>query len=182
MRPAVFLDRDGTIAEDVHYCRRPEDFHLLPRAADAIALLNRADLPVVVVTNQSGIARGYFTWGTLAAIHATMHAGLAAGRAQVTGVYVCPHHPDDGCECRKPRPGLLHRASADLDLDLSRSYVVGDRAMDIQVARACGCRAILVDTGPPDARERAADAGPPDCHAKDLYEATLWILEDRRGL
>ncbi len=180
MRPAVFLDRDGTIAEDVHYCRRPEDLHLLPLAAEAIALLNQAGLPVVVATNQSGIARGYFTWGTLEATHARMHAGLAAAGAHVDAVYLCPHHPDDGCECRKPRPGLLRRAAADLDLDLARSYFVGDRAMDILVARACGCKAILVDTGPPDARERAADAGPPDFHAKDLYGAVLWILDDRR--
>jgi len=172
----VFLDRDGTVAVDVHYCRRPEDFRLLPRAADAIALLNNAGLPVLIVTNQSGIARGFFDWSTLDAIHEKMRADLARSGAGVDAIYVCPHHPDDGCDCRKPRPGLLRRASGELGIALSRSYMVGDRDMDVHAGRACECTTVIVDTGPVPPTADALRAMGPDYHARDLYDAARWIV------
>lgn len=172
---AVLLDRDGTIAEDVNYCRRPEDFRLLPRAAEAVALLNRAGMPVVVVTNQSGIARGYFDWETLQAIHDKMRAELAGAGARVDAIYVCPHHPGDGCPCRKPRPGLLVRAASDLGIDLGASYVIGDREMDVLAGQACGCTTILVRTGPVLASPRSLNGAGPDYFAEDLYEGAIWI-------
>ena len=170
---AVFLDRDGTIAEDANYCRRPEDLHMFPRAAEAIAMLCDAGLAVVVVTNQSGVARGYFTEETLALIHQKMRDELAICGARVDAIYHCPHHPDDGCGCRKPRTGLLRRAAEDLGLSLAGSYVVGDREMDILAGQAVGCRTVLVDTGP---RPWTPNGTRPDHRAPTLYEAAHWIL------
>ena len=178
---AVFLDRDGTITEDVHYCRRPEDVRLLPGAANAIALLNKAGMPVVVVTNQSGISRGYFDWETLRAIHEELNRALARQHARVDAIYVCPHHPDDGCVCRKPRPGLLLRAAAELGLELSGSYVVGDQTTDMLAGRACGCTTVLVDTGPSRSENRSAEEMTPDFHAGDLYAAAEWIVNHARS-
>jgi histidinol-phosphate phosphatase family protein len=175
-RGAVFLDRDGTVAVDVNYCRRPEDFHLLPRAAAAIALLNRAALPVVIVTNQSAIARGFVDWPTLDAINDRMRAELVQSGAAVDAVYVCPHLPDDGCDCRKPQPGLLRRAAADLGITLSRAYMVGDREMDVRAGQACGCTTVIVDTGPAPPSDEALREMGPDHHAHDLYDAARWII------
>lgn len=169
---AVFLDRDGTIAEDVHYCRRPEDFRILPTVPEAIKLLNDSGFKVVVITNQSGIARGYFTEETLALIHQKMHRELARHGARVDAVYYCPHHPDDGCDCRKPGTALFRRAAWELDIDFGLSYVVGDLPMDIEAGKALGCRTVLVTTGPEDAN-KPSDA--PDYVADSLIEAVRWI-------
>ena len=175
LRQAVFLDRDGTIAYDVNYCRRVEDLRLIPRAAEAVRLLNQAGLLVVVVTNQSGIARRYLTEETLAAIHRKMSGDLAREGAHVDGIYYCPHHPDDGCACRKPRPGMLKQATEDLNIDLQRSYLVGDHLSDVEAARAAGCQGVLVGRTP----QTLPDAGPvAEKSAADLYEAVLWILEE----
>ncbi len=111
---AVFLDRDGVIARDVHYCRRVEDFEILPAVPEAIKLLNGHGFSVVVITNQSGIARGFFTEATLHQIHRHMERELAGQGARLDAIYYCPHHPDDGCQCRKPRPGLLIKAAQEL--------------------------------------------------------------------
>ena len=141
MHKAVFLDRDGTIARDVPYCSRPEDFELLPGAAEAIRLLNEYGFKVVIVTNQSGIARGYFTERMLARIHDKMQKELAKQGAHVDAIYYCPHHPDDNCDCRKPKPKMVLQAAVDLDIDLNQSYVIGDSEMDIELARRAGCKA-----------------------------------------
>lgn len=178
MEGAVFLDRDGTIIEDVHYCRRPEDVTLLPNAAKAIALLNSATIPVIIVTNQSGISRGYFDWGTLEAIHQELQRALTRAHARVDAIYVCPHHPDDRCGCRKPRPGLLLRAAAELGLELSTSYMVGDQHGDILAGQACGCTTVLVDSGPTRAAARGAR---PDFRASNLYRAAQWIVHHTPG-
>ena len=170
---AVFLDRDGTIARDVHYCRRPEDFELLPTVPEAIRLLNTNSLKVVVITNQSGIARGYFTEEILAQIHDRMKQELAKDGAWVDAIYYCPHHPDDGCECRKPKTGLFLRAARELDIDLSRSFVVGDMPMDIDAGRALGSKTVLVTTGP-----QGGIVDPPDYTAGSLLEAAKWILKE----
>lgn len=140
----VFLDRDGTMAKDVHYCSRPEDFELFPTTAKAIRLLNEHGFKVIVITNQSGIARGYFTAETLAEIHQKMQKELAKEGARVDAIYYCPHHPDEGCDCRKPKPKLVLQAAKDFDIDLKRSFVVGDLQMDIDLGKAVGCTAILI--------------------------------------
>lgn len=148
-RPAVFLDRDGVINEnqDGDYVRQWEGFRFLPGAVAAIAALHAAGYPVVVVTNQAGIARGRLSAATLEEIHTRMLATIRAGGGDVVAVLHCPHHPEAGCECRKPEPGMLRRAAAQLGLDLSRSVLVGDHLTDMQAALTAGCRAILVRTG-----------------------------------
>lgn len=174
---AVFLDRDGTIARDVHYCRRPEDFELLPTVPEAIKVLNDSGFKVVVITNQSGIARGYFTEQTLASIHQKMVNELAIHGAKVDAIYYCPHHPDDGCECRKPGTALFHRAARELDIDFSLSYVIGDLHMDMEAGRALGCKTVLVTTGPENAKK---PSDPPDYIADSLIQAARWVVADVR--
>ena len=153
-RPAIFLDRDGTLAHEVGYVNHPSRFQLYPWAVDAVRLINRAGLLAVVVTNQAGVARGYFPESVIGEVHAALHAAMAAGGARLDGIYYCPHHPDVGeppyradCDCRKPRPGLVRRAAAELGADLSRSFVVGDRHGDLRVAWSVGARGVLVKTG-----------------------------------
>lgn len=172
---AVFLDRDGTIARDVQYCRRPGDFELLPAVLEAIRLLNTNDFKVIVITNQSGIARGYFTEEILAQIHNKMGDELGKYGARVDAIYYCPHHPDGGCDCRKPESALFLRAVKELDIDLGRSFVVGDMQMDIDVGRALGCKTVLVTTGPQGGN---GIVDPPDCTANSLLEAARWIVKD----
>ena len=146
---AVFIDRDGTIAKNINYCSRPEDFELLPHTAKAISLLNQHGFKVIVITNQSGIARGYFTEEMLAKIHEKMKSELAKEGAWVDAIYYCPHHPDDNCQCRKPEPKLALQAAKDHDIELDSSFVVGDLQMDIDLGKAIGCRTILIGTAPP---------------------------------
>jgi D-glycero-D-manno-heptose 1,7-bisphosphate phosphatase len=181
MRSAVFLDRDGTINEEMGYINHPERFRLLPNSAAAIALLNQAGLPVVVATNQSGVARGYFPSSLISRIHGLMRQMLAQQKAHVEAIYVCQHAPDADCLCRKPRPGLLRQAAQDLDIDLTRSYVVGDRFKDIQLAANVGAKGILVLTGYGRGEleyyegERLVE---PHYIADDLLDAAEWILQD----
>lgn len=174
-RKAVFLDRDGTIARDVPYCRRPEDFELLPGVPEAVRLLNESGLLVVVITNQSGVGRGYFTEEALATIHQKMVTELGKHGARVDGIYYCPHHPDDGCDCRKPGTALFRKAADDLKIDLSQSFVIGDMPLDINAGRAIGARTVLVTTGPGGGRDIASR---PDFTADSLQEAVNWILDN----
>jgi D-glycero-D-manno-heptose 1,7-bisphosphate phosphatase len=146
-RPAVFLDRDGTINEEMGYINHLSRFRLLPEAGLAIRRLNDAGLPVVVITNQSGAARGYFPATLVDEVHRHLHDLLAQAGARVDAIYACLHGPEAGCSCRKPQPGLLLQAAQDLNLDLSRSYLVGDRYMDIKTAANAGVQGILVLTG-----------------------------------
>jgi D-glycero-D-manno-heptose 1,7-bisphosphate phosphatase len=190
MKPAVFLDRDGTINEQMGYINHPSRFRLLPRAAAGIRLLNERGLPVVVATNQSGLARGYFPPELLAEVHELMRRELAAAGARVDAVYICPHHPEAkraeyrlSCDCRKPRPGLFRQAARELGLDLGRSYLVGDRWTDLKAAAGCQITGILVLSG--YGRGDLAYIGPqeeiqPAYIAEDLYEAAEWIIEDLR--
>lgn len=177
LRQAVFLDRDGTVVEDVSYCRRPEQLRLLPRVAEAVALLNEAGVLVVVVTNQSGIARGYFDVEALEAIHGTMRRELAKGGARIDALYYCPHHPDEECTCRKPRTGLLLRAAKEMGLDLGHSFMVGDRELDVIAGQSVGCRTVFVETGPVGLPKNGIQ---PDYRANTLYEAARWIISRRQ--
>jgi D-glycero-D-manno-heptose 1,7-bisphosphate phosphatase len=149
----VFLDRDGTIIEEIHYLARPDQVRLIPGAAAAVRFLNESGVKVVVVTNQAGVARGYFPEERVGEVHAHLSDLLAAEGATVDAYYHCPHHPDGHgayrteCRCRKPNPGMLHAAAADLGLDLARSWVVGDNVSDLGAGAAAGCRTVLVRTG-----------------------------------
>ncbi|MBM3131523.1 MAG: D-glycero-beta-D-manno-heptose 1,7-bisphosphate 7-phosphatase [Chloroflexi bacterium] len=178
---AVFLDRDGTMAEDIHYCRRVEDFHILPIVPEAVRALNENGFKVVVITNQSGIARGYFTEDVLARIHLKLQSELAQKGAKVDAIYYCPHHPDDGCECRKPEPGMFLRATADLLIDLVSSYMVGDTQGDIDAGKAAGCKTVLISTDPTAGH---SISNPPDHVAENLGQAVKWIMADacQKGL
>jgi D-glycero-D-manno-heptose 1,7-bisphosphate phosphatase len=143
----VFLDRDGTINEEMGYINHLSRFRLLPEAAPAIRRLNEAGLPVVLITNQSGAARGYFPASLVDEVHAHMRRLLAQAGARIDAIYTCLHAPEAYCACRKPKPGLLLQAAQDLNLDLSRSFLVGDRYLDIQTAVNAGAQGILVLTG-----------------------------------
>lgn len=173
---AVFLDRDGTIARDVHYCRRVEGFEILPTVPEAIRLLNEHVFKIVVITNQSGIARGYFTEEILAQIHGKMENELAEYGARVDAIYYCPHHPDNGCKCRKPRTALFVKAAEEHDIDLGFSYVVGDMQIDIDAGKALGCKTVLVTTGPKGGGDII---DPPDHTADNLLEAARWIIDNK---
>jgi D-glycero-D-manno-heptose 1,7-bisphosphate phosphatase len=151
---AVFLDRDGTINEEIGYIDRLENLRLIPGAAEAIRLINASGMKTVVVTNQSGVARGIITESFVAETHARLGEMLRVEEASLDGIYFCPHHPTEGrgnylqeCECRKPSPGLLLRAAAELHLDPARSYMVGDTLKDIEAGARAGAQGILVRTG-----------------------------------
>lgn len=144
-KKAVFIDRDGTITKDVPFCSRPEDLELVDGAAQSIKKLNDAGFLVIMITDQSGIGRGYFTEDTLNKIHKKMKQDLAKKGARVDGIYYCPHHPDDNCDCRKPKTGLIKKALQDFDISLSGSYVIGDRPRDVELAERIGGIPIKVD-------------------------------------
>jgi D-glycero-D-manno-heptose 1,7-bisphosphate phosphatase len=177
----VFLDRDGTLIEEVHYLSRLEDLAILPGVPDALQRLGRAGYLRVVVTNQSGIARGYFDRGFVEQTHAELRRLLRASGADLEGFYVCPHGPDAAtpCECRKPAPGLARRAVTELGVDLAASWVVGDRPADVALAHNAGCRSVLVRTGYGRDSEidAALQATPPDVVADDLADAVEEILK-----
>ncbi|MGE0041623.1 MAG: D-glycero-alpha-D-manno-heptose-1,7-bisphosphate 7-phosphatase [Vicinamibacterales bacterium] len=166
MSPAVFLDRDGTLNVDVGYLHRLEDLALFPWTADALRLLKRAGYRLVVVTNQSGIAHGLVEPGFTERAHAEMRRRLAPGGADLDALYFCPHHPRGSvaglavaCRCRKPNPGMVEDAARDLDIDLARSWVVGDKWIDVQLGHAVGARSVLVRTGWGADEERRRPAG-----------------------
>ena len=144
---AVFLDRDGVVIEDAHYLRRAAQLRLIPGAARAIARLRGAGFKVVIVSNQSGVARGYLTLTALRGIHRLLRKRLLAGGARLDALYFCPHRPSRACACRKPALGMLKAAQKRFRLDLKRSYFVGDTTTDILTARRAGCTAVLVRTG-----------------------------------
>jgi len=189
-RIAVFFDRDGTLNEDVGYLRTPEELRLLPGAADAVRRLNERGILACVISNQSGVARGLYTEADLAAIHKRMEADLAGGGAHLDRIYYCPHHPTEGrppynidCSCRKPRTGMLQQAAREFAVDLHRSFVVGDKALDIEAGRAAGTRSILVLTGygQTAARECRNTGIPPDHVAATVLDAVTYILHHLEG-
>ena len=191
MRGCVFLDRDGVLNEEVDYLHDPDRVVLVGGAAEAIAALGRAGLAVVVVTNQAGIARGMYTERELAAVNARIGELLGRAGGRLDATYFCPHHPDAGvgaykraCRCRKPAPGMLEQAAAELGLDLARSAIVGDKATDLEAGRAAGCATVLVRSGYGAAEEArmkarlAAAGGAPlaDAVFDSLAAAVPWLI------
>jgi len=174
MRRWVALDRDGTLIEEVPYLADPWRVRLLPGAGQAVRLLRQMGLPMVLITNQSGIGRGYFELERLGEIHARLFALLAAEGATLDGVYCCPHRPEEGCPCRKPALGLLQQAARDLGLRPQDAFVIGDKECDLELGRRAGATAILVETG--WGRETAARCGL-QAHlvAADLWQASQAI-------
>ena len=184
---AVFLDRDGTINEEVGYVNHLERFILLPKVSQAIRLLNQHGWKAIVVTNQSGVARGYFPESLVQQVHQKMEKLLESEEAHLDRIYYCPHHPDIGvppyrqkCGCRKPATGMIEKAMKELALDLSQSYMVGDRGVDIEFAHQIGAKAVLVLTGYGKGEWEYSGAQwkvKPDHVAPDLFEAVQWILQ-----
>ncbi len=188
---AIFLDRDGTINEEVGYLDSKDKLKIIPATFEAIRLINNAGMKAVVVTNQAGIAKGLFTEAFVRHINEQIQSALLEQGAFLDRFYFCPHHPSDGvepyrkvCNCRKPEPGLLTQAAADLDIDLARSYMIGDRLRDIETAHRAGGKGVLVLTGygqdllQANGQDQAHDTNQPDHIAADILEAVRWILKD----
>lgn len=185
--PAILLDRDGTLIEEAHYLTRPDQVRLLPGAAQALRRAGRRGFRIALVTNQSAVARGMLTESQLDEVHRELQRQLAAEGARLDGIFTCPHLADGRveayrreCDCRKPKPGLLLEAAKALDLDLSRSVMIGDRELDLRAGRAAGCRCILVLTGYGRAEAVSLSGPPPDFVAEDLTAAVRWYLEHLR--
>ncbi len=184
-RPAVFLDRDGVLNHEVDHLRTPDDLALLPGVAEAIGRLNKSDFLAIVVTNQPGVAKGFFTALDLAAIHRKLETELGHQGVYLDRIYFCPHHPEKGfagevaalkiaCSCRKPQTGLIEQARQDFNIDISRSFFVGDSTTDVQTGINAGLRTVLIRTGY-GGRDGRFDARP-DYTAEALPEAVAWIL------
>ncbi len=184
-RPTVFLDRDGTILREVPYLASASKAELLPGVAESLARLHRAGAQLIVVSNQSGIARGLLDEGNLLAIQKQIDSVLAKVGGRIDGYYHCPHHPAVGvppqrrrCRCRKPLPGLMERAAQDFEIDWKRSAGIGDDVRDLQAFAAMGIPSVLVGTGKGrEARQRLAEDGKdPDLYVGHLAEAVPWLL------
>lgn len=174
---AVFLDRDGTINEDVGYLSEPDGLILIDGAVEAIKRLNDLGIKVIVISNQSGVGRGYYTDEHVVAVNKRLAEMLRSGGAHLDAVYFCSHHPDIDCECRKPKLGMANKAILEFGIEAACSYVVGDKVSDVGVARNMNAKGVLVLTGQgsDEAKELSEH---PDFIAKDLSEAVEWILKD----
>lgn len=181
MKPAVFLDKDGTLLDDVPYNVDPRKMRLAPGAFDALVTFARMNVPIVVISNQSGVALGKFAESALCHVERKLHQLAGEAGAKIAGVYWCPHHPQGTvtryaltCDCRKPAPGMIQRAAREHGLDLERSWFVGDILDDIEAGHRAGCRAVLIDNG----NETVWQRGPlrePDAIAKDMFDAARII-------
>ncbi len=185
---AVFLDRDGTLNEEAGYLNHVDRMKLIDGAAEAVLMLKRRGLKTIVVTNQAGVARGYFPEELLPRLHDRLQALLKEQGAELDAIYCCPHHPDVGeppyrqdCDCRKPKLGMIRRAERELLVDAQRSYMVGDKISDVEFGRRAGCRTILVLTGYGRGEleyNRSGLNGEPDYIAQDVLDAAKWIVND----
>ena len=186
-RPALFMDRDGTISEEVGYVNHPSRFRVFPYTAGAIKLLNENDWLAIVVTNQAGVARGYFAEDVILQVHDRLRGDLENASAKLDAIYYCAHHPSVGeppyrldCDCRKPKTGLIDRAAADFKIDLARSWMVGDRYGDIELARNAGLHSALVLSGYGRGEweyQRGSWKLEPEVVAENLLEAVKKIIE-----
>ncbi|HSF68750.1 MAG TPA: lipopolysaccharide heptosyltransferase II, partial [Nitrospira sp.] len=177
----IFLDRDGTLNEDPGYLKSASELKLLPGVATALARLKSVGARLVVVTNQSGVARGFLSLKDLEGVHARLEGLLEQSDAALDAIYFCPHHPDDGCRCRKPATGMVDRAVSELQVDLDKAYLIGDHASDIKLAKAVGIPSVLVTSGRVDQQAvnmLRADGAMPDTVAPSMTEAVDWILHD----
>jgi len=191
MNRAVFLDRDGTVNEEVGYLTDLDKLRLIPGAGAAIRLMNEAGFTVILVTNQSGVARGYFPERLVHEAHARLGDMLKAEDARIDGVYFCPHHPVAGdsqytmdCDCRKPKTGLIDRAVKDFGIDIRHSYLVGDKWSDVELAQRAGVHAILVESGfaaDDPGNRRPEHVRDPDFIARDITDAAVWIIARESG-
>ncbi len=187
-RRAVFIDRDGTISEEVGYINHPSRYRVFPYSAEAVRLLNNANYLAILVTNQAGVARGYFAEEMVGVIHNILTHELEQGRARLDAIYYCPHHPSVGevpyrldCECRKPKPGLIRRAVEDFDIDAAQSWIIGDRYSDTELARNAGVRSAFVLSGYGRGEwehQRSSWQLEPDVVADDLLAAVKTILAE----
>lgn len=183
---AVFIDRDGTLSDEVGYINHPSRFRLLPYAADAIKHLNENGWLAIVTTNQAGVARGYFSEDMIATVHEAMTKDLERDGARLDAIYYCAHHPSVGeppyrfdCDCRKPKPGLISRAARDFEIDLNGSWMVGDRYSDVELARNAGVKSAFVLSGYGRGEwehQRATWTQQPDLVAENLLEAVRLIV------
>lgn len=178
-RAAVLLDRDGVlnVVRRGEYTYRWEQFQWLPGAREAVARLTRDGWPVVVITNQSGVGRGLYTGNDVDDIHNRMGRELEQLGGRIEAFYFCPHTDEDACECRKPRPGLLHRAAQDLGLDMARCFFVGDTASDMEAGRAAGCRVLAVTSGLSTAEEIARWSPAPERVFDSVLDAAIWLSD-----
>jgi D-glycero-D-manno-heptose 1,7-bisphosphate phosphatase len=179
MRPRsyVLLDRDGTLIVEKNYLASVDQVELIPGAAEGMRLLGEAGFGLIVVTNQSGIARGKLTLDTLAAVHAEIESRLGREGVRLAAFYFCPHGPADGCECRKPKTFMVRRAAADFGFDLGECIVIGDKPADVELGVNCGARTILVRTG--YGRESEAAGTRADFVANDLLEAARYLVGEQ---
>jgi D-glycero-D-manno-heptose 1,7-bisphosphate phosphatase len=171
-KKAVFIDRDGTLIEDVGYLARLEDLRVFPFTSEAVRLLKENGFLVIVITNQSGIGRKIYTEAAMRAIHERMQEDL---ENMLDGFYFCPHLPGDGCACRKPNLGMLEAACSDLAIDMERSWMIGDKAIDIQTGKNAGIKTAMVLTGY-GGRDADGEAMEPDVMAEDLLDAVKKIV------
>ena len=181
----IFLDRDGTLNPDPGYIKSPDQFELFPGVSEALARLKRAGARLIIVTNQSGIARGLLSRKDLDAVHMKLKRLLDGERVTLDAIYFCPHHPDDGCECRKPNRGMIDQAVRECGVNLDRSYLIGDHLRDIELAKRVGARSVLVTTGvvsPQDTEKLNVSGTAPDRIASSLAEAADWLLSDASRL
>jgi D-glycero-D-manno-heptose 1,7-bisphosphate phosphatase len=188
---AVFIDRDGTISEEVGYINHPERFRLFPYAASAIKQLNENGWLAIVTTNQAGVARGYFSEAMIRAVHERMTRDLESEGARIDAIFYCAHHPSVGdppyrldCDCRKPKPGLITQAARDFDIDLSSSWVVGDRYSDVELARNAGVKSAFVLSGYGRGEwehQRSSWKHQPNLVADDLLKAVEQIVRSQDG-
>jgi D-glycero-D-manno-heptose 1,7-bisphosphate phosphatase len=182
LRPAVLLDRDGVLNQDSdEFIKSPEELRLLPGSAAAVRRLNQAGYVTAVITNQSGIGRGLFQSAVLDQIHVKLLEEVEAAGGSIARVYSCPHHPDDGCDCRKPKPAMILQALRELDLNPAQSLYIGDKAEDVLCGQAAGVRTILVLSGKTKSFDPARFDTPPDHVAPDLSAAVDWILSLKGG-
>lgn len=187
-RRAIFMDRDGTISHEVGYINHVSRMRPYSFSGIAIELINRSDWLAIVVTNQAGVARGYFTEGLVKEVHRRMESILALDGAKLDDIFYCPHHPTAGeapyrkdCECRKPKPGMLLKAAEKHNIDLSRSVMIGDKISDVEMAKANGLTAVLVLTGYGRGELQYQSENwqvQPDFVAENLLEAVKWILKN----
>jgi len=180
-KKAVFIDRDGTINANVGYIDSFDKFKIYPNVAKGIKLLSDDGFKIIVVTNQSGIAREYFSEETLEKIHQRMKNELSEKGATVDAIYYCPHHPDDSCNCRKPESGLLEKAVEDFDIEIESSYFIGDRMLDVEAGFKIGLKTVLVPEDKEKVEKEMKESKiRPDYVCDDFYSGVIWILENNK--